>query len=333
VTKSDLLGDVAQLGAAAYVQGYSRDQEYEADQLGIRYMTKAGFEPAAMSTFLSSLEGEDQLARKKAGREGVEPEIGLFASHPRTADRIAIAAKTAAANAGGPIGRDRALYLKKIDGMIFGDSPTQGFVYGRNFAHPQLKFTFDAPPGFRLDNTQAAVIGRTKGDRAIMRFDGVRARRAGSLIDFITREWAPKANLTDLEEFTVNGLDAATGTTILNTQDGRREIRLVAIRFDGNQLYRFAFIGAPEIGRTLDEQFRETVFSFRRLTEREAAQLKPRRIKVVTVAQGDTPERMAQRMSVDEFPLETFLTLNGLRPGARLTPGSQVKLVVGGRAG
>lgn len=332
ITKSDLVGNLAQLGAAAYVQGFSRDQEFEADQLGIRYMTQAGFEPGAMASFLSSLSAEDKLAAKIAGREGVEPETSLFASHPRTADRVAAAAKAAAAKAGGPIARDREIYLKKIDGMIYGDSPKQGFVRGREFLHPVLKLAFEAPPGFMLRNSSSALIGRSKDGTSMLRFDGGKpGRGGGSMVDYVEREWAPNLDLGRAEPFTVNGMEAATANARLRTEDGPREIRLVAIRFDRNQIYRFMFVGAPDIPPNLDEAFREAVYSFRRLTNSEAAQLKPLRIKVVTVKRGDTVEGLAKRMAVSDLPLDTFLTLNGLAPGARLKPGSLVKIVVAGR--
>jgi len=259
VTKSDLVGNLAQLGAAAYVQGFSRDQEFEADQLGIRYMTQAGFDPKAMASFLSSLGAEDKLTAKIAGREGVEPETSLFSSHPRTADRVAAAAQSAAAKAGGSIARDRDIYLKKIDGMIYGDSPKQGFVRGREFLHPELRLAFEAPPGFMLRNSSAALIGRSKNGKSILRFDGGRLARGGSLSSYIVNEWAPNLGLGRPEDFTVSGMEAATANARVNTDDGPREIRLVAIRYDRNQIYRFMFVGAPDIPANLDEAFRDTV--------------------------------------------------------------------------
>ncbi len=332
VTKSETIGQIGQLGAAAYVQGYSRDQEFEADQLGIRYMTLGGFEPTAMSSFLSSLEGESALAMKKAGKEGGTPEADLFSSHPRTADRVAVAARTAAANAKGTIGRDRALYLKKINGIVYGDSPAQGFVDGLRFLHPVLKLGFDAPPGFRLQNGPQAVLGVSKGNAATLRFDGARLKNTRrSMADYLTTDWTPNVALVDVESFSVNGMEAATGHAYLRTDGGQREARLVAIRFEAAQIYRFLLVGAPEIPSALDEQFREMVFSFRRLSDREVAGLQPRRVKIVNVRPGDTPDRMAERMALDEFRLETFLAMNGLKPGAKLEPGSQVKIVTKGQ--
>jgi len=332
VTKSESLGNIAQMGAAAYVQGFSRDQEFEADQLGIRYMTQAGFEPSAMASFLGSLEAEDKLGAKIAGKEGTAPEAGLFATHPRTADRVAAAAQAAKAKAGGQISRDRDIYLKKIDGMIYGDSPSQGFIRGRKFLHPELKLAFEAPSGFMLRNSSAALVGQNKRGDAVLRFDGDKqARGSGSMARYITNVWAPNLGLRNAEGFTVNGMEAATANARVSTNDGPREIRLVAIRYDRNQIYRFMFMGAPDIPANLDEAFRTTIYSFRKLSTSEAAQLKPLRIKVVTVKKGETPAILAKRMAVPDFPLERFLTLNGLAPGQSLAAGTKVKIVAAGR--
>ena len=332
ITKSDIVGNVAQMGAAAYVQGFSRDQELEADQLGVQYLTRAGFHPMAMASFLGSMEAESALALKKAGKEGTDPAASLFSSHPRTADRIVAAAQSAAANASGPIARDQDVYFRKINGMIYGDSPEQGYVRGRNFSHPKLKFSFDAPPGFAMQNSQAAVIGRAKGGSAMLQFDGGKMSSAQrSLATYVKNDWAPNIGLGNVETFTVNGMEAATGRANVRLDNGPAELRLVAIRYSGAQVYRFLFIGAPNIPQNVDEQFRETVYSFRKLSDREAAALKPRILSVVTVKSGDTAQSLAKRMAVDDYPLETFLTLNGLKSGQALQPGRKVKLVAWGK--
>jgi predicted Zn-dependent protease len=331
ITKSDVVGNIAQLGAAAYVQGFSRDQELEADQLGVQYLTRAGFHPLAMASFLESMAAESALAQKKAGQEGTDPTASLFSSHPRTADRVVAAAQTAAANATGPIARDQEIYFQKIDGMIYGDSPEQGFLRGRNFSHPKLKLSFEAPPNFALQNTQAAVIGRAKSGNAMFQFDGGKMSSAQrSLSSYIKSDWAPKLDLGNVESFTVNGMEAATARANVRIDNGPAELRLVAIRYSGAQVYRFMFLGAPDIPQSLDEQFRDTVYSFRQLSNSEAAALKPRVIDIVTVKKGDTAQSLAERMAVEDYPLETFLALNGVKSGQALQPGRKVKLVVWG---
>ena len=126
VSDSETVGDIARIGAGAYVQGYSRSQELEADMLGVRYLSRSSFDATAMSSFLQAMGAESDLAKWIAGRRGEDPLAGLFASHPRTADRVKAAADAARAQFGGD--RARAIYLGKIDGMIYGDSPEERVV-------------------------------------------------------------------------------------------------------------------------------------------------------------------------------------------------------------
>jgi predicted Zn-dependent protease len=322
-----MVSDAAQLAAGAYIQGYSRDQEFEADQLGVRYLTRAGFDPQAMASFLGDMGAEHQLALKIAGKEGRDAAGGLFSSHPRTADRVEKAAARARAGAGTSLARDRDIYLNQIDGMVYGDSPEQGFIRGREFDHAGLKFRFTAPPGFRLQNSEAAVFGEHSGG-ALLRFDGGQPKDASqSMETYLTREWAANLRFSDVESITINGMEAATGSGTISGDQGQRDVRLVAIRFAADQVFRFLFITPPDQTARFSEDFRRTTFSFSRLSDAEADALKPRRVRIVSVESGDTPETMAGRMAFDDFQLERFRVLNGLKPGQGLAPGQRVKIV------
>ena len=331
VVGQPMLSNAARFAAGAYIQGYSRDQELQADQLGVRYLTRAGFDPQAMATFLSAMGAEHQLALKIAGEEGSDPASGLFSSHPRTADRVDLLAWKAAASARakttGSLARDRDIYLNQIDGMIYGDSPAQGYIRGREFDHAHLKFRFTAPPGFRLQNSGAAVRGK-HSDGAVLRFDGDEVKDPGqSMTSYLTREWASGLRFTSTESITINGMDAATGSASISSEQGQRNLRLIAIRFASDQIFRFLFITPPDQTARFNEGFRRTTFSFRRLSTAEAGALKPRRVRVMTVRSGDTPEIFARQMAFNDFRLERFRILNGLRPGDALTLGQRVKVI------
>ncbi len=329
-TGSQAAGGLAQAAAGAYVQGYSRGQEFEADQLGVRYLTRSSYDPEAMSTFLASMGAQDRLARKIAGREGTDPAASLFSSHPRTADRVARAAESARAAAGGGLSRDREIYLRRIDGMIYGDSPKQGFVRGREFDHPVLRIRFTAPPGFRLQNTQQAVIGQHKSG-ALMQFDGARLKDGGmSTQRYVATVWAPKLTLRDVQTINVNGMEAVTGAARIETRGGPADLRLVAIRHDANQLYRFLFLTPAAETQKMAEEFRRTTFSFRRLSTREAQALRPLRIRIERVRPGDTVAGFARRMPFDDFREERFRVLNGLGPNDGLISGQLVKTIIEG---
>ena len=327
VVGEPLLNDAAQLASGAYVQSYSRGQEYEADQLGVRYLTRGGFDPEAMSSFLATLGAEHQLALKIAGKEGRDPAGGLFSSHPRTAARVEKAAASARAAAGGSLARDADIYLNQIDGMIYGDAPHQGYVRGREFDHAVLRFRFTAPPGFRLQNNEEAVIGKHP-DGAMLRFDGRSALNpAMHTQDYLTRVWGEDFRFDNIEAIEINGMEAATGAGQISGQDGRRDVRVVAIRFAPDQVYRFLFLTPPNQTAIFEEGFRRTTYSFRRLSVDEAAAIKPLRIRIITVRKGDTQESLARRMLVENYPLEHFRVLNGLRARDALAPGRRVKIV------
>ena len=325
VTDSETVGDIARIAAGAYVQGYSRSQELEADMLGVRYLSRGGFDATAMSSFLQTMGAESDLAKRIAGKRGEDSLAGLFASHPRTADRVKAAADAAQAQFGGD--RARATYLGKIDGMIYGDSPDEGLVRGRDFAHPVLRIAFRAPPGFRLRNGPEALVG-THRSGALMRFDeaaldnpSIGTRR------YLRDVWASNASLSRIERIDVDGLDAAVGTMRIDTGSGERDVRLVVIRASADRVYRFLFLTPPEQTRAFGAPFRRAVDSFRRLDEQEAAALRPLRVRVVEVAPGESVDSLAARMAFDDFRTERFRVLNGLRPGARLSPGQLVKIV------
>ena len=126
VTDSETVADVAELAAGAYVQGYSRAQELDADLLGLRYLSRSDYDATAMSSFLETMAAEDRLARRMADAREAGPLAGLFSSHPRTADRVKAAADAAQATAGGA--RHRTPYLAMIDGMAYGESRKKRLV-------------------------------------------------------------------------------------------------------------------------------------------------------------------------------------------------------------
>ena len=330
-------GDAAKLaqqvgGTAAkgVLASYSREQEFQSDELGVRYLTRAGYDPTAMATFLEKLGENSELARKLAGKDGApDPSTSMFATHPRTPDRVRRAAENAAdaASNAGRIGRND--YLQKIDGMIYGDDPSQGFVRGTAFVHPELRFTFETPDGYRLQNTPKAVIGRNK-DGNVIQFDGAK-KRSSSLRDYLANEWAKELkiqNLSRINSFDLDGLPAVSASTSGKSKDGTSvDVGLAAIEVAEGQVYRFTFIHPGGMSESEARASKNTVESFRLLSQREASSYRPKRIEVVRAGTGDSAERLASRMAVDDLPELQFQVLNGLDVGEQPERGSLVKLI------
>jgi predicted Zn-dependent protease len=253
-------------------------------------------------------------------------QTNIMASHPRTADRIQRAIQEAGGTqVANPI-VERNLYLQKINGMLYGDSAEEGFILGRRFAHPKLRFAFTVPPGFYLRNSSAAVVAQRADGSGII-FDRAPKAWNGNMVGYLLKQWAPGAEIDGAQRIEVNGMEGATGTAQARTSSGVRDVRLVAIRFADNQIYRFLFVTKPAVTADLAGGVRDTVYSFRQLSASEAAELKPQRIQVIKVAGGDTPESLAARMPFEDYRLERFLVLNGLQRGAALQPGQLVKII------
>jgi len=326
LTGSDLAAQLGQFVGAGLLAQYSQGQEFEADLLGVGYMSKVGYNPRAQADLLSSLNRERDLQEAVRGAKS-NPLEGFFATHPNTLERVQRAAG-AAADTGAPpnafYGRNEL--LRRIDGMPYGDSAAQGFVRGRTFSHPALRIEFAVPDGFRLVNQPQAVLAQGPGG-ALIRFDSARKAAHSDPLDHLVREFAGQLSLRGAERINVNGNPGATGAASVQTQAGPRDARLVVVRFPAGELYRFLFLTPPNLTAQLADELQRTTWSLRALTAEEAGKLTGLRLRVVQVQPGEDAERIAQRMAVDSHPVERFRVLNGLDSGMVLRPGEMVKII------
>lgn len=300
---------------------FSRAQEFEADGIGVGISSRAGYDPYGATRFLTSMGRNAEL---RAAMSKIDPRsIEFLSSHPATPERVTNATLNARQFvAPGPGVRDREPYLKLLNGLVYGEDPSEGYVRGRKFLHPKLGFTFTAPEGFVLDNTPQAVFGvKDSGEQAV-RLDVVRIPAEQKLTDYLQSGWMDNIDTASIEELTINGFKAASATA----KGEPWSFRLYAIRF-GSEVYRFIF-AAKEASPELDRSFRETVNTFRRMSLAEIKSARPLRLKIVTVGPNDTVEKLAARMPAHERQVERFRVLNGLDARDKVKPGDLVKLVV-----
>ena len=326
LTGSNAVARAVGTGSTLAIRSFSREQEFEADLLGIRYMTRAGYDPGAVASFLAKLDAESRLDAELRGRPGRADEFNIMSTHPRTRDRVAAAVQRAGVTAVRDPMTARDIYLGKIDGMLYGDDPEQGFIRGRRFLHPKLRFAFEVPEGFRLFNSSRAVTARGPEGATIV-FSAAQRPSTLPMPLYLSRVWAQGVDLAGVEAIVINGMAAATGLTRLNTSQGPREVRLVAIRYDPKTIYRMMFLTPPALSGPLNLPLRRTTYSFRRLGAAEAARLKPLRLRVVTVKPGDTVHTLAARMAFDDYQAPRFRVLNGLSETDRLKVGQKVKII------
>jgi predicted Zn-dependent protease len=301
---------------------FSRSQEFEADGIGVEISARAGYDPYGASRFLASMGRHSELRPISSSNADSRP-LDFLSSHPSTPDRVKNAVTHARQHsAPGTGASEREDHLAGIDGLVFGEDPSEGFVRGRRYLHPKLGFTFMAPEGFVLENTAQAVLGSKDGGAQAMRLDVVRVPAEQTLTEYLKSGWIGTVDDNSVEPVTINGFPAATATA----KGDQWLFRLYAVRF-GSEVYRFIFAAKHKTAES-ERAFRDSINSFRRMTLTEIDGARPLRIKVVTVTPSDTPERLAARMAITDRPLQRFLVLNGLTAGQALKPGDQVKIVV-----
>jgi len=317
------VGALALAKSRLTLASFSRAQEFEADGIGVGISSRAGFDSFGAAGFLTAMQRNADLKNGRSKDEGGDPHVADFmSSHPATPERV----KNALANArqfSGPGNgeRDRDQYLADIDGMVYGEDPSEGFARGRRFVHPKLGFTFVAPANFTLDNTSQAVLGLKDGGDEAMRLDVVSVPAEQRLSEYLKSGWIDNVDPTSAEDFTINGFAAATAAS----KGERWSFRLFAVRY-GSDVYRFIF-AARNLTAENDRAFRESVGTFRRMSLKESAGVKPLHIRVVTVKAGDTIDKLASRMATDH-KLNRFLLLNGFSANDTLKPGEKVKIVM-----
>ena len=330
VTGSGQLGQLfGQVGQGVFLK-YSRSQEYEADDLGVRYLAAAGYDPLASSTFLASLGAATSLDSRVAGRSDERSTPSWARTHPLSAARVK--RSTQKAQATGKAGRglrNRDQFLAQVDGLMVDDDPKQGVIEGRNFLHPDLRVRFTVPTGYGMQNGARAVS--IVGQQGQAQFSG--GTYTGNLSAYVGQVFRSvvgqqaRVDYPEPRSTTINGIQAAYSTARVTTQQGQVDLTVVAYQWDSNTVYHFAMItpGGSGLG-----PFTSMVESIGRMTAAEAAAIRPRVIDVVTVARTDTVQSLAARMAYNDHKEDRFRVLNGLPANAALAPGQKVKVVVYG---
>ncbi|MBK7361272.1 MAG: M48 family metalloprotease [Micavibrio sp.] len=318
---SDGVSQALGVGSNLYLSSYSRGQENEADMLGLRYMTRGGYEPSAMSSFLKSLQNDTSLESRMQGGDGGDS-TSYFSTHPATAERVSSTLSQAANYPkGGAVNHDR--HLQMIENMIYGDSEKQGFVRGNSFFHPGLGFAFNVPEGFTIENQPSQVVAVSKNGAAII-FD--LANDAGDPMIYLTQNWMKNEAVEKPENISISGMPAATAGFAGNLNGKPVTIRLVAIRF-GNKMARFQVAIPQGANASLVNALKTSTYSFRPLNESERQAVRPYRVYSIMAGNSDTVSTMAQRMPEGALREERFRVLNGLGSGEGVKAGQKYKVI------
>jgi len=328
-----LLGDsaIGRLGQEIFGTGsqlltlkYSRKQEYEADDLGIRYLASAGYDPQALSTMLYSLAAQSAIDTRAAGRDARSaPEWS--STHPDPARRVSRAATIASKlqKSGGVRNRDQ--FLQSLDGILYGDDPKQGVIEGNNFLHPDLRLKFTIPSGFSMQNGARAVsiVGSGgQGQFTTGAYNGNMTAYIDAAFNGIAGE-GKSISHGAIERTTVNDLPAFYAIARVDSSNGPVDVTVFAYEFSKSSAYHFATIAPAGSAGVFSPMYQ----SMNRLSGAQAAAIRPRKVDVVTVKSGDTISSLSSRMAYTSYQQDRFMVLNRLNANDVLRAGQKVKII------
>jgi predicted Zn-dependent protease len=314
-------GSLAQMGLGLLFLKYGRDDERQADELGLRYLLRAGYDPRpAVGVF-------DTLGRVSASAGG-ERVPGWASTHPAPENRIeAMQARIAATGesfAGRPDGREE--YERRLENIVFGDDPRQGFFEGDVFYHPEMEFRFEFPPGWKHANLRAAVVSASPEKDAAIQLSLAKeatveeALRAFFSSEGVARRGEPMAP--------IHGLPTAGDGFTAATADGMLEGRVGFVEHGGRVLRLVGY--APQtawVGHS--KRIRAALASFDRVAERRVLDVEPRRLHLVRAEEATSLDEFAKRHGAT-VPVATLALINRLDDGERLRAGRTYKSVTGG---
>ncbi len=312
------------LGAAGLLAKHSRNQEFEADKIGIITAAKSGYDPYAAVSFLKTMTEQNVLKKTLAQTNRSIGVLDFFATHPATGLRK-IKAFSFVSQLGLKVDkkkRPRNVFLNKINGLRYGSNPDQGIVRGRSFIHPEMKFRFKVPPNFHIQNRKHLVVALDP-NRNVMLFDAQTSRSKADLEELLGRHFGLGRAVWKTKRLTINGREAVSGTATYRNADHQ----IYLIREKPNRIYRFWFISTPDQTEKLSRFFRLTAQSFRTPTPAENKLAIPRKVRTVTVKPGDTVAKLSEKMAFSDFRQQRFRVLNGLSETSSLKVGQLVKII------
>ena len=317
----DAVSGIAQLGVGMLFLSFSRDNERQADQLGVEYASKAGYDGKELAGFFETLE----RMNPGSDRSGLP---GWFSTHPSPEDRVVAVRKEASewqqklGNRDLKVNRD--VYLRHIDGLVYGDDPRQGYALDGIFYHPDMKFQFPVPADWKLNNTQSQVQMINENKDGGMIFSIATAQSPKEAAAKFTQ--ANGASVLASDSLTVGGFPAHRLVCDVRGQSGAIRVLSYFIQKDKSIFY-FHGLSAPSVFDKHLNTFERTMRGFKELSDPKKINVKPDRIRVRTTKAGGTVESSLRSMGIPKDDLDDTALLNGMGLEESLPANTLIKVV------
>ena len=298
------------------VKRYSREQEREADRIGQKMAADAGWNPAGLAAFLSTLGREERLRR-----DGSQPPT-FFSSHPATPERVANAnefARELQRAEAQPIAPNRQLFLEKLDGLRVGPSAAEGVFVNSHFLHPELRFTVRFPADWKTQNAHSFVAAASKQEDAVAVLEIV---GSGDPMQ-AAQEFAERTQVLEAPAaISVGGLRAARA--LARVRGALSELDATWIAYDGN-LYQVSVLCTQARYAAERDRLRAIGGGFARLSARDRSLIQEERLRTVRARDGESLEQLLDRSGAAWDPDEAAVA-NAIESGDPLRNGQLVKV-------
>ena len=307
----------------ALLSGYGREHELEADRLGAEYLARTGYDPQAMIKVVGVLKNQELFDNEVAKAEGREPRRyhGLFATHPDNDTRLQEVVREAAKFSSAENRINREEFLKRMERVVFADSPEQGIVRNNRFYHASLGLALQFPEGWKVRNSPQNVTAFNNERTALVDLRGAGAAE-GSPGD-VLRKILKLGNGSSVTPTTIGGLKAAYIEQPISGKPTR-----VAVVFLGKNAYAIGLqANTADLFRQNLPAMEASLQSFHAITDKERELAKPLRIRIITARAGMTFAELAKTSPLGRFAEGHLRVINSLYPGGEPTAGQALKIV------
>jgi predicted Zn-dependent protease len=311
--------DILNLGSMAaqlIFLRYSREDELEADKLGVEYSLAAGYDPREVIPFFQTL----SRIQEKEG-QGMP---SFLATHPNPGDRIQ---RIRELTAGQPR-HERPLadsrYLNAIEGLVLGEDPRQGFVEGNVFYHPDLRLRFPVPRGFKVINQPTQVVMVEGQNRAVLGFSSAREKSLEAAVARFLKQ--PGLRVIEREPMRSKGLPAFVTVADAQMQNGQ-VVRIMAyfVEYRGT-VYHFVGYTAPQTFNVFRNVFLQTMQGFGEVQDPRILNRQPVRIALESVTRNASFRDWIPRNLPAPFTPEDVAILNQVEINQEISPGRILKV-------
>ena len=321
------VGGLAQMGLEVLTLKYSRDHENQSDQLGLQYMAKCGYDPDQMSRFFQVFVG----MREESGQSIPN----WLSSHPSPPDRIKKTSAEAARIKLESSRRDYRInaneFLSRLDNLIYGENPREGFVDKDRFVHPDLRFQVDIPAAWKVENTKSYVVFAEPEGGALVELTMIPPEQGKSPMD-VAQNIAQKEGTQLLSGGAerINGNQAFLGLYRVQSNSGSIGVTAAFISF-GGRIYQAAGLAPESTFSRYSRSLNAVVRSFRELTDPKLLSVQPDRIKLVRAREGESLRSLAKPLDQTRLRLEDLERINRINPDQTLSAGTWVKVIQPGK--